>query len=362
HGGTFQLLRFDGAALHIEVAAAAASPGVGSLADLNDDGVPEVIMGLHDYYVFCYACGVRYLDFQVFAWDAANQHMREISLQPLPADYPAYQPVRRAIELAQADLWPDALAQIEEAQRLADANPAGDETLAWDAAIIRLYHDAWQAEINQAPYPLLTNIFAGEYAPALDIMRGYTHDEIFSVETPLIQGTVAEGFEQWMADYILRGTDAAIAAMPDLAAAYYLRAWAIFLKNPGDPQIQGDLVQAAALDPNELLFAQAAAPPPVRIQFAPGAISATVQGEVDAYESDDYVLRALAGQTMTVVITSANNDVLLTIVGADGVPLTNGLMSGATSWTGTLPATQDYIIRALGTAQPASYTLTVTIE
>ena len=65
---------------------------------------------------------------------------------------------------------------------------------------------------------------------------------------------------------------------------------------------------------------------------------------------------------MTVNIDSPNDNVLLTIVGADGIPLTNGNMSGATSWTGELPATQDYTLRAIGTLEPASYTLTVTIE
>ncbi|MFZ1399524.1 MAG: hypothetical protein WAS33_21635, partial [Candidatus Promineifilaceae bacterium] len=101
---------------------------------------------------------------------------------------------------------------------------------------------------------------------------------------------------------------------------------------------------------------------PQRISFTPGAISATVQGDVAAHVSDDYILSAAAGQTMTVVIDSPNSNVLLTIVGADGIPLTNGLMSGATSWQGELPTTQDYTIRAIGTLEPAAYSLTVTIE
>jgi hypothetical protein len=101
---------------------------------------------------------------------------------------------------------------------------------------------------------------------------------------------------------------------------------------------------------------------PSRIEFAPGATSAQVQGNLSAYERHDYILTALADQTMRVVITSPDNNVLLTIVGADGIPLVNGLMSGAWEWQGQLPATQDYIIRALGTDQPASYTLDVVIE
>jgi hypothetical protein len=263
-----------------------------------------------------------------------------------------------------------------------------------------------------------------------------------------------------MADYILGQTNPAIEARPDLAAAYYLRAWAAFLQNPADTQIQTDLAQAAALAPNEPLFADTAVPAvnriqfnpggtsaeitgqiesqgintyvigaaagqhmtvelfspdenlrlevhdssgewvngqitptmwqgdlpetadyiirvfgsetaadytlhvaiPRRIEFAPGAVSAQVQGELAAHESNDYILSALAGQTMALTITSSEQNVLLTIVGADGVPLTNGLMSGASEWQGQLPATQDYTIRAVGTGQPATYTIDVSIE
>src|SRR5689334_18714615 len=44
--------------------------------------------------------------------------------------------------------------------------------------------------------------------------------------------------------------------------------------------------------------------PPVRIQFAPGAISATVTGHVEFPIRKQYVLRALIGQQMTVEISS----------------------------------------------------------
>ncbi len=465
HGGTFQLLRFDGTALHQEVAGSSASPGLGYLEDLNGDGTAELILRLHDFYVFCYACGVRYLNFGVYTWDATNERMLEVALQPLPQtvqDHPAYQPNNRAIELANADLWPNALAQIEEAEQLATETAVSTNAtiLEWNAALIRLYNQAYQAELGHTPYSLLTNIFYGDYAAALNIMRSTNNEQLFSPTPPVIQGIVAEGNEQWLADYLLQQTNAAISVQPELASAYYFRAWATSLNNPADPRITADLQQAATLDPAEPLFSQAALPTanriqfgagktaatvtgqlqaqgmdiytlaaqaeqqmtvmlttqdgearitvldgqgdfldgdmspkfwrgylpetsdyvirvyggetavsytlqiiiPQRITFDPGAISATVAGNVAAHESNDYILAAQAGQTMTVNITSPNSNVLLTIVGADGIPLTNGLMSGATSWQGELPATQDYTLRAIGTLDPASYTLTVTIE
>lgn len=465
HSGTFQLLRFDGTALHIEKDTGNASGGVGYLEDLNSDGTPELILRLHDFYVFCYACGVRQLHFEVYDWDAASTQLQERTIQPLPSGqqgHPAYLSTNRAVEMANAGLWAEALTQIEEAERIAAETAVSTDTfiLTWNATLIRLYNQAYQAELNHTPYPLLTQIFYGDYAAALDIMRGYSNQQLFSSTPPVIQGTVAENNEQWLSEYILQQTNAAIAVQPELAAAYYFRAWAIYLNNPADPQIAVDLQHAAVLNPNEPLFTQTGQPAvqriqfqpgataaqltgqlqpgevavyvltaqagqqmsvmlnnpspnahltvrdaqgdfldgqmsptfwqgelpetgdyvirvyaeetaadytlqviiPQRITFDPGAISATVAGDVATHESDDYILAAQAGQTMTVNIDSPNSNVLLTIVGADGIPLTNGLMSGATSWQGELPATQDYILRAIGTLEPSSYTLTVTIE
>ncbi|MCP4429073.1 MAG: hypothetical protein GY803_31695, partial [Chloroflexi bacterium] len=207
HGGTFQLLRFDGATLHIEAAASNSNPAVGYLEDLNSDGTPEVVMNMHDFYVFCYACGVRYLYYEVFAWDSVNQRMIEVSIQPMlmgQQGHPAYALNNRAVELANAGLWADALSQIEEAQRQAAATTEPTDTfvLEWNAALIRLYRDAWVAELSYSPYPLLTHIFFGDYAGASNIMRGYTHAQIFSADTPLIKGTMAEGSESWIPDYI----------------------------------------------------------------------------------------------------------------------------------------------------------------
>lgn len=82
---------------------------------------------------------------------------------------------------------------------------------------------------------------------------------------------------------------------------------------------------------------------PRRISFAPGAISASVQGSTATPGQDRFVIRAQAGQTMIVNAASAQNNVILIIYGADGNVLISD-HAGATSWTGVLPTTQDYII------------------
>jgi hypothetical protein len=101
---------------------------------------------------------------------------------------------------------------------------------------------------------------------------------------------------------------------------------------------------------------------PARITFAPGATSATVQGTIVGGAINRYLLRAMAGQTMTVVITSPHQDVLLTMWGlTDGQPLVRSV-SGATSWTGVLPATQDYVIDAVSVGGNTTYTLETTVK
>src|SRR5207244_4359732 len=69
HSGCYDLLRFDGKQLHSEISSCSSSPGDSRLEDLNGDGTPEVVLDATDYYVFCYACGVRKINYTVMRWD-----------------------------------------------------------------------------------------------------------------------------------------------------------------------------------------------------------------------------------------------------------------------------------------------------
>ena len=82
--------------------------------------------------------------------------------------------------------------------------------------------------------------------------------------------------------------------------------------------------------------------PVQRISFAPGATSATVNGSVQGYETRDYVLRAQAGQQMTVNLRSNSSFMQAVVFSPQGETLFVG-----TNWTGTLPSTGDYKVRVL---------------
>jgi archaellum component FlaF (FlaF/FlaG flagellin family) len=100
---------------------------------------------------------------------------------------------------------------------------------------------------------------------------------------------------------------------------------------------------------------------PGRITFETGATSVKVEGTVAANGIDEYLLFALEGQTMTVTIRSSTGSVYVAVTGlADGNPLVRSAAE-QTSWTGLLPASQDYSIKAVSTGEEASYMMTITI-
>jgi len=102
---------------------------------------------------------------------------------------------------------------------------------------------------------------------------------------------------------------------------------------------------------------------PSRIQFAPGATSATVSGKtVDGYISS-YVVAAQGGQTMDILLVPEPNVAALTVWGfSDGQPYIRAQM-GSTTFNMQLPSTQDYIIDVVPQAgQEVNFTLRVEIQ
>ncbi len=101
---------------------------------------------------------------------------------------------------------------------------------------------------------------------------------------------------------------------------------------------------------------------PERIEFAPGTTVATVSGNLGASGSDQYVLRALDGQTMNIDLNFAEGKAILVVWGADGQVLLSDHPE-ASSFRGTLPITQDYYIMVKGSPDGStSYIMTVTIS
>jgi hypothetical protein len=266
HSGVFDLLDFDGQALRVQVNGFSSSPGVGTIQDVNGDGIPDVVLDATDYYVFCYACGVPNVGFQVFAWDQANGQMLERHIEPMlmgQSGHPGRILTNEAVALAEAGLWRDALAAITQAKQ-ASANiqpPFTNDTVDWDYGLIKLHADAAARAVTDSGYPLLSNVFYGDYAAAVDLMRPYNAAQIFSAQTPLVFGTTAETWVPELAGAITQSATSALTSKPDLAPAYFLRGWASYLADPVANRAQAriDVEKASALAPSDALYRDAAA-------------------------------------------------------------------------------------------------------
>ena len=102
---------------------------------------------------------------------------------------------------------------------------------------------------------------------------------------------------------------------------------------------------------------------PVRIVFAPGTTQATVTGVLTGDEMRSYVLRASAGQTLSVETTVTQGAVKTVIAGSDGAVLVSGnVATGPVLGPLTLNTTQDYLITVLDVSgEGAQYEMTVRI-
>jgi hypothetical protein len=254
HAGCFDLLSFMDGKLEPVLSNCASSPLGGELRDLNGDGLQEALLNWSENYVFCYACNIRIPLYQVWRWNGSEMVEVQLSSLPKPAPGELSDLNDRAVQLAKGELWKDSQAAIHQAAQLDPDN----ETVAWNAALIDLHADARTKWAQVSSYPLLSHVFAGDYPNALDVLKGYSPEELFQVPNPLIIGTAAEGWEEALVDWMERFTGKALEIKPDLAAAYYLRAWARYLVDPTDKTVLQDIQYAAQLDPQETLYAESA--------------------------------------------------------------------------------------------------------
>jgi hypothetical protein len=97
-----------------------------------------------------------------------------------------------------------------------------------------------------------------------------------------------------------------------------------------------------------------------RIRFAPGATSAVVEGNLAGSQVARYVLTALVGQSMNVQAFAEGAPVFVTIFNTNGTIL--GSASSREQWTGTLPATGDYILHVYPSPYVANTAFRLRVE
>ncbi len=187
-----------------------------------------------------------------------------------------------------------------------------------------------------------------------------------------VSGTLASGASQsyvlwagWNQVMIVQATSADSKIYLEIynrATGYYLvksssalTSWQGWLPRTGDYIVK--VYNGGGNSENYSLLAEI----PARIQFAQGAYSKSVWGRGSAAQTISYVLWARANQTMTATLTSSTGTVYLAIRGFSGGQTLVASSSSQTTWTGTLPQSQEYIIDAVQGGTWVDFTLTVKI-
>ena len=216
HSGAFELLRFDGERLTTAISYISHGPDWGEVVDLDGDGEPEIVLNVSNRYVLNYASGVTERAYEIWRREGAAYRRVELAVPDGSAPVLA-SAAARVVRLAEADLWREAAV---ETARLAPS----DGELRWLSILVNRTAAARLEHAGSSSQPLLTHVLAGEYGPALDLMRA---------GGPLIADTGTE----WSArviGYLLDYTGRALEVRPGDASIHAVRALGLALESPDD--------------------------------------------------------------------------------------------------------------------------------
>lgn len=242
HSSFGTVFSFDGKTLKVEVEGFSSGGGAIIIEDINSDGVPDVIADATDYYVFCYACGVRIWNHTVYAWDGTAFVEQKIQ----PASDAA---TNKIVAYAQAQRWNkvDAL--------LAQLMPPVMVPDKWNVALLRHAAELRRPADDEA-FPLLAQVFYGDYDAAVALLKKAGATQTADFTGSWFDGPIAQGmtdpmteFRQIAADNMIAYADLALTQDPTDTSAQFIRGWARTLKNPRDPAGISDLQAVANVDP-----------------------------------------------------------------------------------------------------------------
>jgi len=107
---------------------------------------------------------------------------------------------------------------------------------------------------------------------------------------------------------------------------------------------------------------QIPAPPgAIRINFLSGATSSNTQGTIASGQVQNYLVRALEGQPMIVMVDSPSHDLNMAVYGLQSGQVLLSASANRNSWQGTLPVTDDYVIQVIGGTTSQNFNLSLTI-
>lgn len=121
----------------------------------------------------------------------------------------------------------------------------------------------------------------------------------------------------------------------------------------------GKVVLGVMLLLSTTVFAGAQSDRTRRVRFPRGRTTKVIKDAVVRGTVDRYILGARKGQTLTVHITSVEDNAVFDVHRSGSKAK---LAEESTDWTGELPRTGDYVVEVGGTRGNATYTLEITIR
>lgn len=107
----------------------------------------------------------------------------------------------------------------------------------------------------------------------------------------------------------------------------------------------------------------------VTVKFKPGTSGATYKNSVTGYGTVDFVVKANAGQTMSVKLTSSNSSLYFNATKVGAEQAISESARDATEWSGQLPDTGVYVVRvylyrnaARTTKKPVAFSLRIDVK
>ncbi len=212
-----------------------AGGGAVTLADIDGDNLREIVADDTDYYIFCYACGVRSYSEIIHVWDGT-------AFVPQTLVDSADAQLQLAIDYARAGRWNMVTGALTKA-----AAPTST-TDRWNVWQLKRMVQARTPQAGDA-FPLLAYVFYGDYDAAVNVLRQYPVADVVSEDGALIAGTTAEGFSDALVENVVRLTSTALKQDESLTSAQFLRGWALTLLDPRDPAGLADLQAVASANP-----------------------------------------------------------------------------------------------------------------
>jgi hypothetical protein len=247
HSSFGTVFSFDGKTLKLALETQSdAGGGALTIQDVNGDGVQDAIGDATDYYVFCYACGVRIYSDTIYTWDGTKFIEQKLTTSSDAT-------IQKAIDYAKVQRW-NMVTKL-----LPTIIAPTTDTDKWNVALLTHWSKLRMPQTDDA-FPFLAAVYYGDYDAAVAMLRAVGTKDAANPKGKWFAGPIAEGidvatdtsideFRVTLFDNVVQFSTMALTQDDTVTSARFLRGWAKTLVNPRDPAGLKDLQAVATADP-----------------------------------------------------------------------------------------------------------------